>query len=85
MFCIIYCIKNIVEGKTIEFSPHQVVINDLKDPRHVLTIGIVDDITKLYKFDNFGSSSFPSIFVTHNNDLTKLWHEHFGHLKYRSL
>jgi hypothetical protein len=85
VFCIIYCIRNIAEGKTIEFSPHQVVIKDLKDPRHVLTIGIVDDITKLYKFDNFGSSSFPSIFVAHNNDLSKLWHERFGHLKYHSL
>jgi hypothetical protein len=39
----------------------------------------------LYKFDNFGSSSFPSIFVAHSDDLRKLWHEWFGHLNYRSL
>jgi hypothetical protein len=32
----IYQITHSGEGKTIEFSPHQVVIKDLKDPKHVL-------------------------------------------------
>jgi hypothetical protein len=81
----VYQITHLGEGKTIEFSPHQVVIKDLKDPKHVLATIIVDDITKLYKFDNFGSSSFPSVFVSHSDDLRKLWHEWFGHLNYRSL
>jgi hypothetical protein len=52
---------------------------------NVLPTGIVDDITKLYKFDNFGSSTFPLVFVAHSDDLIKLWHERFGHLNYRSL
>jgi hypothetical protein len=52
----VYQITHSGEGKTVDFSPHQVVIKDLKDPRHVLATGIVDDITRLYKFDNFGSS-----------------------------
>jgi hypothetical protein len=51
---------------------------------HVLTTGIADDITSLDKFDNFRSSSFPSFFVSHSDDLSKHWHEQFGHLKYRS-
>jgi hypothetical protein len=34
------------EGKTIEFSPHQVVIKDLKYPNYVPATGIVDDITR---------------------------------------
>jgi hypothetical protein len=76
----IYQITHSGEGQTIEFSPHQVVIKDLKDPKHVLATGIVDDITKLYKFDNFGSSYFSSFFFAHSNDLSKLWHEWFGHL-----
>jgi transposase InsO family protein len=81
----VYQITHSGEGKTIEFSPHQVVIKDLKDPKHVLATGIVDDITRLYKFDNFGSSYFSSVFVAHSDDLRKLWHERFGHLNYRSL
>jgi hypothetical protein len=71
----VYQITHSGEGKTIEFSPHQVVIKDLKDLKHVLATGIVDDITRLYKFDNFGSSSFSSVFVAHSYDLSKLWHE----------
>jgi hypothetical protein len=81
----VYQITHSGEGKTVEFSPHQVVIKDLKDPKHILATGIVDDITRLYKFHNFGSSSFSLVFVAHSDDLRKLWHERFGHLNYRSL
>jgi hypothetical protein len=81
----IYQITQSGEGKIIDISPHQVVIKDLKYPKHVLATGIVGDITKLYKFENFGSSSLSSIFVAHSDDLRKLWHEWFGHIKYRSL
>jgi hypothetical protein len=68
----VYQITHSSEGKTVEFSPHQVVIKDLKDPKHFLATRIVDDITRLYKFDNFGSSAFSSFFVAHSNDLSKL-------------
>jgi hypothetical protein len=81
----VYQITHSGEGKTIEFSPNQVVIKDLKYPKHVLTTGVVDDITRLYKFDNFGSSSFSSVFVSHSDDLRNIWHERFDHLNCRSL
>jgi hypothetical protein len=81
----VYKITHSGEGKTVEFSPHQVVIKDLQDPKHIIATPIVDDITGLYKFDNFGSSYFSSVFVAHSDDLRKLWHERFGHLNYRSL
>jgi hypothetical protein len=67
------------------FSPHQVAIKDLKYHKHVLATGLANDITKLYKLENFGSSSFLLVFVVHRNDLRKLWHERFGHLNYLSL
>ena len=68
------------EGKTATFTPHQVVIKDFKNPQNVLATGTVDDITRLYKFNNFGS-----VFVAHSDNLSKLWHERFGHLNYHSL
>ena len=43
----VYQITHSGEGKTVEFSPHQVLIKDLKDPRHVLVVGFADDITRL--------------------------------------
>jgi hypothetical protein len=82
---LVYQITHSGEGKTIEFSPHQVVIKDIKDHNHVLATGIVDDINRLYKFDKFASSSFSSFFIAHRDDLSKLWHEQFGHLNYHSL
>jgi hypothetical protein len=81
----VYQITHSCEGKIVEFSPHQVLIKDLKDPKDVLATVIADDITKLYNFDNFGSSYFSSVFVAHRDDLRKLWHERFGYLSYRSL
>jgi hypothetical protein len=82
---LVYQITNSCEGKKIEFSHQCIVIGDLKYPKNVLATGIVDDITRLYNFDNFGSSSFPSVFIFHSDDLRKLWHERFVHLNYRSL
>jgi hypothetical protein len=60
---LVYKITHSSEGKTIDFSPHKVVIKDLKDPKHVIETGIVDDTNRLYKFNNFGSSSFPSFLL----------------------
>jgi hypothetical protein len=72
---LVYQITHSGEGNTIKFSPHLVVIKDLEDLEHVVATRIVDDITKLYKFDNFGSSFFPSFFIVHSDVLSKLWHE----------
>jgi hypothetical protein len=60
---LVYQITHSGEGKTVDFSPQQVIIKNLKDPKHVLATKIVDDITRLHNFDNFGSSSFSSVFV----------------------
>eukprot|EP00253_Pinus_taeda_P022187 PITA_22187 len=81
----VYQITHSGEGKIVEFSPHDVVIKDLRDPNQILATGIADDSTRLYKFHNFGSSNLPSVFVAHNDEVSKLWHERFGHLNYRSL
>jgi hypothetical protein len=81
----VYQITHLGEGKSAFFTPHQVVIQDLKYPQHIVATGSVDDITRSYNFDNFGSSSLPSEFVAHSDDVSRLWHERFGHLNYRSL
>jgi hypothetical protein len=81
----VYQIIHSREGKILEFSPHQVVIKDLKDLIHVLATRIPDDILRLYKFDNFGSSYFSSVFVAHSDDLREIWHENSVHLNYHSL
>ena len=58
----VYQITHSGDGKTVEFSPHDDVIKDLRDPRQILATDIVDDSTRLYKFNNFGSSNITSVF-----------------------
>ena len=67
------------------FTPHQIIIKDFKNPQNFFATRTIDGITRLYKFNYFGSSPFPSIFVTHSDNFRKIWHERFGHLNYRSL
>jgi hypothetical protein len=43
----VYQITHLSEGKTLEISPHQVVIKDIKDPKNVLVTRTNDDITRL--------------------------------------
>ena len=81
----VYQITHSGEGKSVLFTPHQVVIQDLKDSQHIVATRSVDDITRLYKFDSFGSSSLPLVFVSHSDDVSRLWHKRFGHLNFRSL
>ena len=77
---LMYQITHLGEGKSVFLTPYQVVIRDQKYPRNVLAIGSINDITRLYKFDNFGSSSLPSVFVTRSDKVSQ-----FGHLNYHSL
>jgi hypothetical protein len=42
-------------------------------------------LSGLYNFDNFGSSYFPLVFVSHSEELRKKWHERFCHLNCHSL
>ena len=58
----VYRITHSGEGETVIFTPHQVVIKDFKYPQHVLATKIVDNISRLYKFNNFRSSPFPLVF-----------------------
>ena len=74
-FLSVYQITHSGEGKTVTFTPHQVVIKNFKNPQNVPATRTVDDITRFYRFNNFGSSPFPLVFVAHSDNLRKLWHE----------
>ena len=60
---LVYQITHSSEGKTITFTPQQVVIKDFKYPKHLLTIGIVDVISMSYRFNNLWLSHFPSVLM----------------------
>jgi len=79
----IYHIFDSGSGKTVEFSPHDVVIRNLHDLDVVLATGNVDFASQLYIFDGFESSnSSGSSIIAHADLVSKLWHEHLGHVNY---
>ena len=46
-FLSVYQITHSGEGKSVTFTPHQVLIKDFKDPQNVLATRTVDNITRL--------------------------------------
>lgn len=85
-FLSIFQIFHSSSRKTIEFSPHDMVIQDLHDLDLVIAIGSVDLQSHLYQFDGFESSDSTSVSLIADVDIvSKLWHERFSHVNYRYL
>ena len=45
-----YQITHSSKGRIVEFSSHQVVIKDLKDPKHVLAFGIIYQNVQVFMY-----------------------------------
>ena len=60
------------------------VVRELQDPKRIVAYGQVDHGSRLYRFVGFETSS-GQYFIAHVDSLSRIWHERFGHLKYRYL
>ncbi|KAH9316607.1 hypothetical protein KI387_025234 [Taxus chinensis] len=80
----VYQITHLGEGMRVEFGPNSVIIRELNSDCTVAE-GKVDHHSRLYTFSHFSSDLMPNALLTHANEVSKLWHEHFGHLNYRYL
>ena len=79
----IYQICHSGSGKIVEFSPHDVVIQDLHDSELIVAIGSVDSASCLYRFDGFESfDDTGSYLVAHEYLVSRLWHARLGHVNY---
>ena len=73
-------------SKIVDFSPYDVVIQDLHDFYLMVAIGSVNSTFFLYRFDGFESfDGTGSYLVAHTNSMRRLWHDHLGHVNYRYL
>ena len=70
--------------KKVIFSPNDVEIKDILNVKFIAK-GFVDHTSKVYWFSHFLPYSNPSALLIHANEESKLWHEIFGHLKYKYL
>ena len=59
------------------------VILDLHDSKMIVATGSVDFASRIYRFDGFESCDDTcSCLVAHANLVSRLWHEHLGHVNY---
>ena len=51
--------------------------------RKLIVVGISNHAAKINDFSKFVLDSKPSSLMTHGNEVSRLWHEIFGHLNYK--
>ena len=82
----IHHIFHLGSGKIIDFSPHDVIIQELHDFEMIVATGSVDFAFCIYRFNRFESSNdIGSCLVAHADSITRLWHKHLGHVNYKYL
>ena len=76
-----YQMTHIGEAKRVTFTPDMVEIAEISTDQ-VIAIGYVE---RMYKFSNFLPTSNDQELLSHANDISKPWHERFGHMNYKYL
>ena len=72
------------EEKRPTFTPNMVEIAEIS-LEQVVAIGYADHHESMYKFSKFLPTSSDQALQSHANQVSKLWHERFGHMNYRYL
>ena len=72
------------EAKRVTFNPDMVAISEISIDQ-IIAIGYVDHHERMYKFSNFLPTSNDQPLLSHANEVSKLWHERFGHMNYKYL
>ena len=70
--------------KRVIFSPKDVEISEIASGK-LIVVGKANQTAKTYEFSNFVPDSKPSALLTHGNEARRMWHERFGHIKYKYL
>ena len=79
---LVYQMTHTGSPKKVIFSPDDVEITDISNGK-VITKGVVDHTSKVYKFSHFLPYSNPSALLNHANEERKIWHEIFFHINYK--
>ena len=68
--------------KRVSFSPNDVEIIEIAS-RKLIAKGIAIHHAKAYEFSHFVADAKPTPLLTHGNEVSRLWHERFGHLIFK--
>ena len=66
------------------FTPDMVEISEISTDQ-VIAIGYAYHHEMMCKFSNFLPTSNDQALLSHGNEVSKLWHERFGHMNYKYL
>ena len=80
----VYQMNHIGDPKRVTFTPDMVEITE-NSTNQVIAIGYGDHHERMYKFPNFLPTSNDQAHLSHANEVSKLWHERFGHMNYKYL
>ena len=70
--------------KRVSFSPDDVEITELASKK-IVAKGLANHHAKAYEFSHFVADAKPTALLTHGNEVSRLWHESFGHLNFKYL
>ena len=70
--------------KRVSFSPNYVEITDLAS-RKLIAKGLANHHTRAYEFSHFVPNEKATALLTHGNEVSRLWHERFGHINFKYL
>jgi hypothetical protein len=80
----IYQITHSSSGRKVEFTTDSAVITDISTGSQ-LAHRIAYHGSRLYLFSHFVPKYIITVFLSKYNDISRLWHEIFGHLNYKYL
>ena len=65
--------------KRVSFSPNDVEITEIAS-RKLIAKGHANHNAKSYEFSHLVEDAKPTALLTHGNEVSRLWHERFGHI-----
>ena len=68
--------------KRFYFIPIYVEITEIAS-RKLIAKGLANHHAKAYEFSHFVADANPTALLTHGNEVSRLWHERFGHLNFK--
>ena len=68
--------------KQVNFSHSDVEITEISSRKLVATC-LENHHAKAYEFSHFVADAKPTALLTHGNEVSRIWHEIFGHLKFK--
>ena len=71
-------------SKRVSFSPNDVEITEIASGKFTAK-GHANPHAKSYEFSHFVADENPTALLTHGNEVSRLWHERFGHINFKYL